>query len=90
MAEAATPPTTPRTFPSLQRAAADACLREAFGDQYGQLLMGQDSLLITDLLMMAADEGWPDLYAAARELAARVHPATLASYVDTLGGGRDG
>jgi hypothetical protein len=72
----------------LERAAADECLTEVFGDAYGQLTVDQASLLIDDLLELAAREPVRDLYEAARTLRWRIHPAPLASYAATLQAGR--
>lgn len=71
-------------FHSLERAAADECLRTVFEDELADLTMDEGSLLITDLLRMNRNEGIGDLYEAARELRDRIHPATLKSYADAL------
>lgn len=68
----------------LVRGAADGCLRSVFGDAYGQLLAGQDSLAIDDLIDLANDEGRPDLYQAAQVLQRRLTGSSLAAYVLTL------
>jgi hypothetical protein len=82
-------------YSSLQRAAADECLRTVFGDAYGALPLPRlssrepnlDSLLIADVLGLA-DEG-VDTFEAARRLQARIAPASLESYARTLAAGAE-
>jgi len=72
----------------LERGAADECLLTVFGAEYGDLTIPQASALIADLLAMNQQEDIGDLYAAARLLARRLHPATLHSYAATLQAGQ--
>lgn len=73
---------------SLQRAAADECLRTVFGDHYGQVTMDQSSLLIDDLIDLDTDERNHDLYFSAGVLRARIGgPERLAGYAATLEAG---
>jgi hypothetical protein len=73
---------------ALERAAADACLEQVFGAEYGDLTMDQAGLLITDLVGMNEREGLRDLYTAAQHLRLRIRPASLQSYAETLQAGR--
>jgi hypothetical protein len=52
------------TLPPLTRSAAHACLLEVFGDDFGRLDLQAAGSVITDLLDMARDEGFIDLYSA--------------------------
>jgi hypothetical protein len=74
---------------SLVRGAADACLRQVFGRAYGDLVMGQDSLLITNLIDFANDQHIGDLYRAAEQLQGRIGTGILADYVAALAEHRD-
>jgi hypothetical protein len=66
---------------SLVRGAADAVLREVFGRRYGDLVLGQDTVLITHLIDFANEEHIDDLYRAAGRLQERIGPDSLADYV---------
>jgi hypothetical protein len=73
---------------ALKRAAADACLEQVFGEQYGDLTTEQAGPLITDLIDMNKKEGLRDLYTATQHLKLRIQPASLRSYTETLQAGR--
>jgi hypothetical protein len=72
------------TLPPLTRSAAHACLLEVFGDDFGRLDLQAAGKVITDLLGMARDEGFIDLYSACLEYRRRIHPGSLATYARLL------
>jgi hypothetical protein len=68
----------------LARSAAQACLLEVFGDDFGRLELQAAGRVITDLLGMARDEGFADLHSACLEYRRRIHPGSLANYARLL------
>jgi hypothetical protein len=71
-------------LPPLARSAAHACLLEVFGDEFDRLDMQAAGKVITDLLGMAHDEGFTDLYSACLEYRRRIHPGSLSDYAGLL------
>lgn len=75
---------------SLARSAAHAALGDVIPrTEWAGLDLDQSSALITDLIQMADDENWTNLYDAAKELVSRCtppdnHPGYMSRYTDTL------
>jgi hypothetical protein len=72
------------TLPPLARSAAHACLLQVFGDDFARLDPQAAGKVITDLLDMARDEGFTDLYGACLEYARRIRPGSLTNYARLL------